>query len=94
MIADLPVLPMMVALNMKTMDGKTKFSKILPKKSIKNCLRIVQKKRLNCQSRPPLSLGAKTHFSDAKGHTLLFYNYEQPKKGQLTILLSRLARDS
>ena len=26
--------------------------------------------------------------------TLSFYNYEHPKKGQLLILLSRLARDS
>ena len=26
--------------------------------------------------------------------TLSFYNYEHPKKGQLPILLSRLARDS
>ena len=27
-------------------------------------------------------------------NTLFFYNYEHPKKGQLPILLSRLARDS
>ena len=36
-----------------------------------------------------------TVFSHLKhSHTVFFYNYENPKKGHLPILLSRLARDS
>ena len=34
------------------------------------------------------------YFSLEVVFTLSFYNYEHPKKGQLSILLSRLARDS